>query len=109
MEELQDYLNKVKEVEDPDSEESCWTNIDYGHEIYDVNKLRGGVEVDNLRLKDKNLQLKEKENEYSIILTVKSKKDVEYIQDNFLQQSALQLVAEANDISITASSVVTSK
>ena len=102
VEELQDYLNKVKEVEDPDSEESCWTNIDYGHEIYDVNKLRGGVDVNNLRLK-------EKENEYSIILTVKSKKDVEYIQDNFLQQSALQLVAEANDISITASSVVTSK
>ena len=103
VEELQDYLNKVKEVEDPDSEESCWTQIDYGYEIYDVNKLRGGVSVDNLRLKDKNLELKEKEYEYSIILSIKSKKDLEYIQDNILPQSVLQQAAEEGDFRITAS------
>ena len=102
LEELKKYLSKDKAVELPESGESCWEQIDYGYEIYDEEWIRAGVEI-------KNLRLKEKENEYSIILTVKSKKDVEYIQDNFLQQSALQLVAEANDISITASSVVTSK
>ena len=103
VEELQDYLNKVKEVEDPDSEESCWEQIDYGHDIYDVNKLRGGVSVDNLRLKDKNLELKEKEYEYSIILSIKSKKDLEYIQDNILPQSVLKQAAEEGDFRITAS------
>ena len=106
MEELQDYLNKVKEVEDPDSEESCWTNIDYGHEIYDVNKLRGGVDVNNLRLKDKNLQLKEKENEYSIIVNLKSKKDLEYIRDNVLTESVLQAAAKGKEYRITSSAVV---
>ena len=106
VEELQDYLNKVKEVEDPDSEESCWTHIDYGHEIYDVNQLRGGVEVNNLRLKDKNLQLKEKENEYSIIVNLKSKKDLEYIRDNVLTESVLQAAAKGKEYRITSSAVV---
>ena len=101
VEELQDYLNKVKEVEDPDSEESCWEHIDYGHDIYDVNKLRAGVEVNNFRLK-------EKVNEYSIILTLKSKKDKEYIQDNVLPKLTIGK-GDFEEYWITASSVVTSK
>ena len=82
-EELQQYLNGDKEVEYPDSNNECFQNIDYEQDIDREEIVRAEIEI-------KNLRLKEKVNQYSIILTLNSTRDREYIQNNVLPTFAVE-------------------
>jgi len=82
-EDLQQYLNGDKEVEYPDTDSECFQNIDYEQEIDREEMVRAEISI-------KNLRLKEKVNQYSIVLTLNSKRDREYIQNNVLPNFAVE-------------------
>jgi len=96
-EELQQYLNGDKEVEYPDSDNECFQNIDYEQEIDREEIVRAEIEI-------KNFRLKEKVNQYSIVLTLNSKRDRDYIQNNVLPTFAVEK-EEGKDYWITGTLV----
>ena len=72
-EELNDYLTGKKEIEHPDCEDACWEKIDYGYDIESEDGVLADIVV-------KNLRIKEKVNNYSIVLSVESKEDNDFIE-----------------------------